>query len=87
MLGELFRLNKGDQSAWYDLACVEGLTGHPDKAIDCLKKAFDYGYADFRHMERDTDLDSIRSLPQYKDFLARKERDPAGPSGEDRAAS
>ena len=74
LLDELFLLNKEDNDAWYDLACVESLTGHTDKAIDCLKKAFDYGYADFRHLERDTDLDAIRSLPQYKDFLAHKDQ-------------
>ena len=74
LLGELFLLDKEDNSAWYDLACVESLTGHKDKALDCLKKAFDYGYANFRHLARDTDLDSIRSLPQYKDFLAHKDQ-------------
>ena len=65
-------MNKEDSGAWYNLACVESLTGHTDKAIACLKKAFDCGYADFRNLERDTDLDAIRQLPQFKEFLAHK---------------
>ena len=74
LLNELFRMNKEDGGAWYNLACVESLTGHTDKAIACLKKAFDYGYADFRNLERDTDLDAIRKLPQFKEFLAHKDQ-------------
>jgi predicted esterase/Flp pilus assembly protein TadD len=74
LLGQLILLNKEDVDAWYNLACVESLTGHSDKALDCLQKAFDYGYDDFRHLARDTDLDGIRSLPQYKEFLAHKDQ-------------
>ena len=74
LIGELFSLNKEDKGAWYDLACMEALDGHPDKALDCLKKAFDYGYANFRHMEHDPDLDSIRNLPEFKDLLAHKDQ-------------
>ena len=74
LIGELFLLDKEDNGAWYDLACIEALDGHPDKALDCLKKAVDYGYANFRHIEHDPDLDSIRKLPGYKDFLAHKDQ-------------
>ena len=74
LIGELFLLDKEDNGAWYDLACIEALDGHPDKALDCLKKAVDYGYANFRHIEHDPDLDSIRSSPQYKDFSAHNDR-------------
>ena len=33
LLDELFRMNKEDSGAWYNLACIESLTGHTDKAI------------------------------------------------------
>ena len=56
------------------MACIESLTGHADKAIASLKHAFDSGYANFRHIGRDADLDAIRTLPQYKDFLAHKDQ-------------
>ena len=85
LIGELFLLDKEDNGAWYDLACIEALDGHPDKAIDCLKKAVDYGYANFRHIEHDPDLDSIRQSAEYKDLLAHKDQISAGPRGKDSA--
>lgn len=44
----------------YDAACLYSLLGDKSRALDYLEIALEKGYADFEHIERDSDLDNIR---------------------------
>ena len=50
----------------YNLACSYALTGQKDKAISCLNKAVELGYADIDHLRQDHDLDAIKSDPRFQ---------------------
>jgi len=63
-----------DQIALYNTACAYALKGDRERAADFLKRSVLAGYVDFRHMERDPDLDSIRDHPIYKEIMKNKEK-------------
>ncbi len=56
--------------AWYNLACARSLQGQTQGALAALTKAIEFGYDEFDHMQQDTDLDAIRSLPVYRALVA-----------------
>ena len=56
--------------AWYNLACARSLQGQTEGALAALTKAIEFGYDEFDHMQQDTDLDAIRSLPVYRALVA-----------------
>ena len=58
-------LNPSDGNSMYNIACVYSLRGNPEPALAWLEKAVDNGFDDFEHMEKDSDLDNIRSQPGY----------------------
>jgi hypothetical protein len=57
----------------YNLACVKARSGKPDEAIDYLERAGEAGYTDFIHLARDPDLDGLREMPRFRQFVARKD--------------
>lgn len=59
--------------AWYNLACAQTRLKAYDEAIEALVKAVDLGYAGFRHLERDPDLEALRTHPSYAGVLARRD--------------
>jgi hypothetical protein len=73
VLAEAIRMNPGHSTNLYNMACVQALLGDAERAFEYLEYACLAGYTDFIHLERDTDLDGLRNLPQYKTFLARKD--------------
>ena len=54
----------------YDAACLYSLMGEKEKAIDYLRQAFEKGYREFTHIERDKDMDNIRDEEEYKKLVA-----------------
>jgi clan AA aspartic protease (TIGR02281 family) len=54
---------------YYDAVCLYSLMNRPIDAIRYLRIAFEKGYRDFIHMERDTDLDNIRNIPEFIELL------------------
>ncbi|MFI5380966.1 MAG: PDZ domain-containing protein [Tepidisphaerales bacterium] len=56
----------------YNMACAKALLHRPDAAIDYLERAALEGFTDFVHIAGDTDLNSLRDLPRFKQFLTRK---------------
>jgi len=56
--------------AWYNLACARSLQGQTQGALAALTKAIEFGYDEFDHMQQDTDLDALRSLPVYRALVA-----------------
>ena len=52
--------------AHYNLACRYALLKQHDQALGSLRKAVELGYRDFRFMEQDHDLDSLRKDPRFR---------------------
>jgi tetratricopeptide (TPR) repeat protein len=65
----LIQLRPKDALAHYNLACSLALLKNPDQAIKMLRKAVELGYRDFRYMKQDSDLESIRRDPRFKQLL------------------
>jgi len=66
---QLVALRPDDATARYNLACRYALLKQPDLALVTLRKAIELGYRDFRYMEEDRDLDSIRKDPRFRKLL------------------
>jgi tetratricopeptide (TPR) repeat protein len=56
-------------SVWYDLAALEALAGHPDKALDDLATAVARGYTDGDELARDADFASVRDSKRFRALL------------------
>jgi tetratricopeptide (TPR) repeat protein len=63
---QLVAAKPADPTAHYNLACRYALLKQPDQAFRSLRKAVELGYRDFRFMEQDRDLDSIRKDPRFR---------------------
>lgn len=54
----------------YEAVCLYSLMGDHAKAINYMRKAFEEGYNNFTHIERDHDLDNIRNDEEFKQLVA-----------------
>jgi tetratricopeptide (TPR) repeat protein len=55
----------------YNLACVFALAGEAQTALDCLEHAVELGFADDAWLKHDSNLDSLRALPRFRELLGR----------------
>ena len=55
--------------ALYNLACAYALTGHTEEALEALKGAREAGF-DISAARSDSDLESLRDDPRFKELLA-----------------
>ena len=46
-----------------------GVKSLSERALSLLRKAIENGYADYRHMQEDADLDPLRELPAFADIM------------------
>ncbi len=67
----LASLKPDDPIVHYNLACSLSLVGKPKEALSELKKAVLFGYDDFSYIEKDSDLENLRLLPEFKKFFAK----------------
>jgi tetratricopeptide (TPR) repeat protein len=65
----LVKLRPQDPDAHYNLACRYALMRQPDLAIETLRQAVRLGYADFRYMIQDRDLESLRMDDRFRALL------------------
>ena len=65
------RMRPDDYGTLYNGACFYTLTGDHARALDLLERAIQagVGYPDW--IEHDPDLASLRSLPRYRELVAR----------------
>lgn len=56
-------------SAYYNYACTFSLLKNNDQALSYLQRAIGAGYADYNHLQKDTDLDNIRKEPRYRSLV------------------
>jgi serine/threonine protein kinase len=66
------KLNPGDSLMMYNAACLYARLGDKHLAAATLKDAVEAGQADFEWIKRDSDLESIRSEPEYIDLMRGK---------------
>ncbi len=59
------RLKPKNITAAYNLACVYALNGDKKDALQWLAKSVALGWDDPGHLQRDTDLDSLHSEPEF----------------------
>ncbi len=65
----LTRLRGDDPLTWYNLACSYALLKRVDDALTALRRSFELGYTDVRHLQQDPDLVNLRQSQQYRHFL------------------
>ena len=65
-------LRPKDPIAFYNLACSYSNLENLDAAFDALRRAFDLGYRDYRHLLRDPDLENVRRDRRFKRLLDKK---------------
>lgn len=68
---EAIRLDPKLGLAYYNKACALALQEKSGPALDQLERALELNYRKFDHMEKDSDLDSIRDDPRYKELIQR----------------
>jgi serine/threonine protein kinase/tetratricopeptide (TPR) repeat protein len=55
----------------YNVACIYSLAGQLARAVVCLERAVDQGFAHRVWLEKDSNLDALRDLPEYHKILRR----------------
>jgi len=68
---KLIQLLPNDPIVHYNLACSLSLVGRPNEALGKLKKAVVFGYDEFSFMSKDSDLESVRELSEFKSFFSK----------------
>ncbi|MFP4105594.1 MAG: TPR end-of-group domain-containing protein [Phycisphaerae bacterium] len=72
-LKRALKLDPDNAITWYNMACAESRLGNPDQAVQALETAIENGYVEFRHMEKDPDLEAIRKTGGYKMIWKRRD--------------
>ncbi len=76
---ECVKQHPKDHLSHYNLACAYSLMNDVDNAIKHLALSIENGYDDLEHMEKDPDLDNIRSDPRYGELKKRLQREKVSP--------
>ncbi len=63
-----------DPAILYNVACFYSNSREIEKAIDCLAKALEFGYAHKDWIEHDSDLDSLRGHPRFQALLKKMKK-------------
>ncbi|MHC4597744.1 MAG: TPR end-of-group domain-containing protein, partial [Planctomycetota bacterium] len=72
MYASILKKAPDDEIALYNTACIFAILGKRKDAAAYLVKAVEAGFHDFDHIEKDKDLDVIRSEEGYVSILKRK---------------
>ncbi len=67
---KVVRLKPEDEGAHYNLACSLALKKRYTEALQSLQRAVELGYADWKWMQKDTDLVELRKRPAYREWYA-----------------
>ncbi|MFI0431276.1 hypothetical protein [Mariniflexile sp. HMF6888] len=66
-----FEINNQKAIDLFNGACSAALNGDTLKAFDFLDLSIKNGYLDLKHIEKDCDLYSLRTLPQWEEVIGR----------------
>ncbi len=75
----MLALSPENQTAHYNICCAYSLQDKTAEALKSFKAAVGHGYVDVQHLENDTDLDNLRTLPEFQ-AIVEKLKDGAGSS-------
>ena len=64
-MDKIIETDKENSGSYYDKACLLSLMGESQDAIAALRVSLEKGYRSFIHIERDSDMDAIRNLPEF----------------------
>ncbi len=53
----------------YNIACCYALLGEKEKALQWLERALNLGFRDLKHAQTDSDLESLRTDPKYRELV------------------
>lgn len=67
-------IHDGNELSAYNLTCCYALAGDKAKALAMLATSVALGFRDRDHMEKDTDLESIREDPKFAQAMAEADR-------------
>ncbi len=73
LLDKILQIDPNNATAHYNYACTYARMGKQDEALESLNRSLDHGYSDFRHMQRDPDLETLRDRKEYKAILQRQD--------------
>lgn len=71
---KLSKLRSDDATIFYNLACSYALLNQTRPALTALSRAIDLGYADFKHLREDPDLENLMKDEQFQQFLTQLEK-------------
>ena len=66
---KLVRLDPGDPTVHYNLACSLSLKGRKADAVKVLRSAISLGYKDFHWMQHDPDLKDLKNYSGFQELL------------------
>jgi len=69
--GRARTIEPDDPMLLYNLGCIYAMAGRTSEAMDCIEAAVRNGFAFKNWLEHDSNLDSVRALPEYPALLAR----------------
>jgi len=64
-------LASSDNGDFYDAACLYSVMRQKETALSYLEKSLQMGFRRFEHIERDDDLDNIRTTERFKSLITR----------------
>ncbi|HSG28916.1 MAG TPA: hypothetical protein VLA34_10580, partial [Candidatus Krumholzibacterium sp.] len=70
LIQRAFELDPGNVGTYYNVACMYSNANEIDKSIAHLKKALELGFNHREWVEKDPDLNNIRSDPRFKKILS-----------------
>lgn len=80
-MNSIIARDSSDYGNYYDAACLYSRMHDKGNALKYLEKALEMGYNRFAHMERDFDLDFLRSTDEYKVLIKKYKRQGVSDSG------
>jgi tetratricopeptide (TPR) repeat protein len=70
---EQITLNAENSRPYYNIACADALQGNTISALIRLGESVAKGFHDVAHLDRDTDLDSLRRVPAFQKIRQKAE--------------
>jgi superkiller protein 3 len=65
---KVIALDPTESAAYYNIACCLSLMGKVDEALAWLQISVEKGFKDFKHMDKDGDLDNLRETARYREI-------------------
>lgn len=69
LLNRFVEIQPDNPNGYYNIACIYSRQGKADVAVQWLSKAIDRGFKDWALLQKDLDLDNIRTTSFYKDLV------------------